>query len=63
MNSSTDAPDRHVIDRHVILVGLMGAGKSTVGLLLADGLGRPFVDTDEVVEGTAGSTACSRRPS
>ena len=56
MNPSSDAPDRHVIDRHVILVGLMGAGKSTVGALLADGLGRPFVDTDDVIEATAGRT-------
>ena len=56
MSRPSDAPDRHVVDRHVILVGLMGAGKSTVGALLADSLGRPFVDTDEVVEATAGRT-------
>jgi len=56
MNPSTDAPDRHVVHRHVILVGLMGAGKSTVGALLADALGRPFVDTDDVIEATAGRT-------
>ena len=32
----------------------MGAGKSKVGTLVADILGRPFVDTDELVEQRAG---------
>lgn len=32
---------------HVALVGLMGAGKTTVGRRAAKGLGRPFVDSDE----------------
>ncbi len=35
--------------RHVVLVGLSGSGKSTVGPLLARRLGRPFVDTDALV--------------
>ncbi len=34
----------------------MGAGKSTVGQLLAARTGRPFLDTDESVEATAGRT-------
>lgn len=42
--------------RHVVLVGLMGAGKTTVGERLATRLGRPFVDTDELVVATAGRT-------
>ena len=33
--------------RHVALVGLMGAGKTTVGRRTARLLGRPFVDADE----------------
>lgn len=33
--------------RHVALVGLMGAGKTTVGRRAARMLGRPFVDADE----------------
>lgn len=37
-----------------MLVGLMGAGKTTVGRLCAERLGRPFVDTDDVVEALAG---------
>jgi len=40
--------------RHLVLVGLMGAGKSTVGAACATRLGRPFVDTDRVVEAAAG---------
>lgn len=39
---------------HIALVGLSGAGKSTVGPLLAARLGRAFVDTDREVERSAG---------
>lgn len=35
--------------RNLVLVGLMGAGKSTVGRILAERLGRPFADTDALV--------------
>jgi len=40
----------------VLLVGMMGAGKSTVASLLAGWLGWPMVDTDTVVEQRAGTT-------
>ena len=43
-------------DPHLILVGLMGAGKSTVGELCARRMGRPFIDTDELVQTAAGMT-------
>lgn len=33
----------------VVLVGAPGAGKSTVGRLLAQRLGRPFIDVDQVI--------------
>ena len=36
--------------RNLVLVGLMGAGKSSVGRLLAQQLGIPFVDTDVEIE-------------
>ncbi|MBI1372193.1 MAG: shikimate kinase [Phycisphaera sp.] len=36
---------------NVVLFGYRGSGKSTVGRLLADRLGVPFVDTDEMVRG------------
>jgi shikimate kinase len=32
---------------HVVLIGLMGAGKSTVGPLLAERLGRRWIDNDD----------------
>lgn len=35
---------------NIILIGMPGAGKSTVGALLAQKLGRTFVDTDELVK-------------
>ena len=44
--------DRHV---HIVLFGLMGAGKSTVGHLVANELARPFVDSDSIVELRSGS--------
>ncbi len=40
-------------DRPIVLVGLMGAGKSTVGKRLARRLGLPFVDSDEEIERAA----------
>ncbi|MGH9186980.1 MAG: shikimate kinase [Acidimicrobiales bacterium] len=41
---------------HVVLVGLMGSGKTTVGRIVARRLGRPFVDSDAQVEAGAGRT-------
>jgi shikimate kinase len=41
---------------HVVLVGLMGVGKSTVGRRLAKEMQRPFADVDEQVELRAGVT-------
>lgn len=38
----------------IVLVGFMGAGKTTVGRLLAARLGIPFTDSDDVVQQRAG---------
>jgi shikimate kinase len=38
----------------IVLVGFMGAGKTTVGRLLAGKLGVPFADSDLVIEERAG---------
>jgi len=45
------------LDRPIVLVGLMGAGKSTVGRRLARRLGLPFVDSDDAIEVAAGYSA------
>jgi shikimate kinase len=42
------------VKRHVILVGLPGAGKTTVGKLAAATLAAPFVDLDEEIELASG---------
>lgn len=42
--------------RHVVLIGLPGSGKSTVGALLAEGLGVSLVDLDRSIERRAGRT-------
>ncbi len=42
--------------RHVVLVGLPGSGKTTVGKLVAAALGAPFVDLDERIERRGGKS-------
>jgi len=42
--------------RHLVLIGLMGTGKTTVGRLLAERLRRRFVDTDAEIERRSGRT-------
>ncbi len=43
-------------DRALVLVGLMGAGKTSVGRRLAEKLEIPFVDADHEIELAAGKT-------
>jgi shikimate kinase len=40
----------HALDRHVALIGFMGAGKTSLGALAAVRLGRRFVDLDRELE-------------
>jgi len=44
------------LDRSVVLVGLMGAGKTRVGRRLAERLRLPFLDTDTEIENETGKT-------
>jgi shikimate kinase/3-dehydroquinate synthase len=46
----------HALDRHVALVGFMGAGKTTLGAQVAERLGRRFVDVDRELERVSGLT-------
>ena len=48
MATSTPSTD------HVVVVGMMGAGKTSVGTLLAERLGRPFLDVDAWIEDEEG---------
>ena len=43
-----------MLSGHLILIGMMGAGKTSVGARCAELLGRPFVDIDDLVEASAG---------
>lgn len=43
-------------NRPILLVGMMGCGKSTVGAVLASLLHRPFVDVDRQIESDSGRT-------
>jgi shikimate kinase len=47
-------PDPALRQKTIVLVGLMGAGKTSVGRRLAHALGLPFRDADEEVERAAG---------
>ncbi len=48
---------RHRIGkRSIVLVGLMGCGKSSIGKRLAARLAMPFIDADEEIEKAAGKT-------
>ena len=43
-------------DSHIVLVGMMGAGKSSVGRMLSHKLGRELFDSDDMVEARTGRT-------
>ena len=50
------APQDLPIDRTIVLIGMMGAGKTAVGRRLAKVLQWPFQDADEAIETAAGTT-------
>lgn len=51
-----DAPHPGTPGRTIVLVGLMGAGKSSIGRRLAQRFNLPFVDADKEIEAAAGCT-------
>ena len=44
------------LPRHIVIAGLMGAGKSTTGRALAERLGRVWRDSDAEIEAATGRT-------
>ena len=52
-NQGEIAAIRRRIDRPIVLVGMMGVGKSTVGRRLAELLGWSFIDADDEIETAA----------
>ena len=42
--------------KNIVLIGLMGSGKSTIGRTIGKLLGRRFIDTDRLIERKAGKT-------
>jgi shikimate kinase len=55
-NGVESAIVRALGNRSIVLVGMMGAGKSSVGRRLAVRLGIPFVDADTEIESAASMT-------
>src|ERR1700755_967352 len=55
-----DGPEQALVHalgtRSIVLVGMMGAGKSSIGRRLAARLGIPFIDADTEIENAAGMT-------
>jgi shikimate kinase len=56
MAAPTDPAPHLPLDRTIVLVGMMGAGKTAVGKRLAKALGWPFEDADAAIEAAAGAT-------
>src|SRR5512145_1218945 len=53
---ATDSTQSKRNSGNIILVGMMGAGKTTVGKLLAKQLGKTFIDSDEEIQRRTGVT-------
>ena len=56
LDSLPDGVLRSLDGRTIVLVGMMGAGKSSIGKRLAERLGLAFIDADTEIEAAAGKT-------
>ena len=45
---------KQILSKSVVLIGIMGSGKSAVGNMLSERLGVPFSDTDKMIEKEVG---------
>ena len=41
---------KQILSKSIVLIGLMGSGKSAVGKMLSEAIGVPFSDTDNIIE-------------
>lgn len=54
-----DRVPRFILNRPIVLVGMMGCGKSTVGEVVAEALGLDFYDSDRLIEREASNSVAS----
>ena len=54
--ATLETDQRYELNRTVVLVGMMGSGKSAIGKALAERLGVPFLDSDAEIERAANTT-------
>ncbi len=45
---------KQILSKSIVLIGLMGSGKSAVGKMLSEMIGVPFSDTDNIIEKEVG---------
>ena len=45
---------KQILSKSIVLIGLMGSGKSAVGKMLSEAIGVPFSDTDSIIEKEVG---------
>jgi len=53
-NNMEEKKQQSLLNKPIVMVGLMGAGKTSVGRALANRLKIPFVDSDKEIEAAAG---------
>jgi shikimate kinase len=56
MKDSAPSAELPSVSKTIVLIGLMGAGKSAIGRRLAARLGLPFIDADAEIEAAAGAS-------
>jgi len=56
MNTDHAISSAYRLKRSVVLVGMMGSGKSAIGKALSEALGVPFLDSDAEIEAAANAT-------